>query len=223
MNLYSFQERTQLLLVIHQLKPFVSSNLAWIWVRFLLFRFLCLRNRAREVRDVAHTARPSGAWHMKSLRARELGGTLTSRLPEAHSGSLTLGDDVVLRDLPIKPLDAYRGMRLHYLDLSGTRASCLDDFGGDDETLAGVTKLYAGRCLLTSLRGLERFSSLRYLYLDQNLLESLEWTSVGRKDGTARAHSLFTAGDEGASAMAWSPQRLLVVDLLGNPLTAAVG
>ena len=159
---------------------------------------------------------------MKSLWARELGGSLTP-LPEARGGSLVLGDDVVLSKLPIKPLDAYRGMRFHYLDISGTRASCLDDFGGDDETLAGVIKLYAGRCLLTSLRGLERFTSLRYLYLDQNQLASVEWTSVFRTDGTVRSHSLFAADDEGASATAWSPQHLLVIDLQGNPVTERVG
>ena len=164
----------------------------------------------------------SSAQVMRSLWARELGGSLTP-LPEAHGGSLVLGDEVVLSKLPIKPLDAYRGMRFHYLDISGTRASCLEDFGGDDETLAGIVKLYAGRCLLTSLRGLERFTSLRYLYLDQNQLANVEWTSVCRADGTVRAHSLFAADEEGASATAWSPQHLLVIDLQGNPITEGVG
>ena len=63
---------------------------------------------------------------------------------------------ISLCDSPIRLLDAYHGTRLHYLDVSGTSANCLADFGGHDEMLSGVTKLYAGRCRLRSLHGLER-------------------------------------------------------------------
>ena len=159
---------------------------------------------------------------MKSaLLAREVGAKLMP-LPQVHDGTLVLGDNVVIGALPIKPLDAYRGTSLHYLDISGVRASCLADFGGDDETLAAVAKLYAGRCLLTNLRGLERFTSLRYLYLDHNLLESLEWTSLNG-DGAMQTHSLSAASDESDSATGWEPRQLLVIDLQGNPITQVAG
>lgn len=46
--------------------------------------------------------------------------------------------------------------------------------GGTDELLAGVTKLYACHSGLQSLEGLQRFSSLRWLYLDHNQLGEAE-------------------------------------------------
>ena len=79
-------------------------------------------------------------------------------------------------------------------------------------TVASVVKLYAGRCQLRTLRGLERFASLRYLYLEENQLQALEWF-----DSQGRARSLF---DESPG---WRPQQLLNICLQGNPVGDGLG
>ena len=147
------------------------------------------------------------------LTVRELSGTRAQRssLPEVRGGVLVLGQ-VDLAELPIRPLDAYSGTVLHYLDVSGCCANSIADFGGDAATVAGVVKLYAGRCQLKTLRGLERFASLRYVYLEENQLQTLEWF-----DSQERARSLF---DE---APGWHPQQLLNIDLRGNPVGDGLG
>eukprot|EP00966_Prymnesium_polylepis_P215539 4991355-Prymnesium_polylepis.1 len=140
-----------------------------------------------------------------------LTGTRASQrrpLPEAKGGVLVL-DQVDIAQIPIRPLDAYRGTSLHYLDVSGIRANSIAEFGGDDVTVGGIVKLYAGRCQLVSLCGLERFTSLRYLYLEENNLRPLEWT-----DSEGRVHGLF---DE---ATGW---QLLNIDLQGNPVSEGSG
>jgi hypothetical protein len=63
---------------------------------------------------------------------------------------------------------------VHYLDLGGVQAASLLDFGGTDALWGGVTKLYASRCGLTSLDGIARLTSVRYLYLDHNQLGAEE-------------------------------------------------
>ena len=55
--------------------------------------------------------------------------------------------------------------------LGGSRATSLAGFGGGDALLAGIKKLCASRCGLSSLEGLKRFVSLQYLYLDRNQFE----------------------------------------------------
>lgn len=173
----------------------------------------------REVAQQAHD--PSGK-RRRPLRDRELQTTPRLSLPSVSDGVLVL-DKVDLQRLPVRLLDAYRGERLHYIDLGGSRARSIADYGGDDAQLAHVTKLYASRCQLRSLAGLERFVSLRYLYLDRNELttEALAWDGA---DGAR--HSLLAADypehpDEIVHARSrWSPHRLETLDLTGNAIAA---
>ena len=98
------------------------------------------------------------------LRQREVGGGTRLRLPCPNSGTLVL--DEFCNSGPFRILDSVEEP-LRYLDLNGCRAATsLAGFGGSAATLAGVTKLYASHCALTSLEGLGQYQSLQALYLD---------------------------------------------------------
>lgn len=146
----------------------------------------------------AAAAGPSGA--PRALRDRETQGRWQRwTLPAARGGVLVLDEGLDLASLPIRPLDAYAGEQLHYIDLAGTQARSLADFGGDPATLRHVTKLYASRCGLTSLEGLEAFPALRYLYLDQNQLSLAELQRAAtRLDGPLLLEALDLAGNPAA-------------------------
>lgn len=114
-----------------------------------------------------------GKWP-RALHAREAGGArLTIPVPQPRTGVLVLEENLELRALPGRLLDHVDGP-IHYLDLGGVQASSLADFGGSDELLAGITKLYASHCGLRSLDGLHRLPSIRWLYLDHNQLGEAE-------------------------------------------------
>ncbi|PSC76662.1 leucine rich repeat [Micractinium conductrix] len=114
-----------------------------------------------------------GRWPV-ALAGRETGGRgLEVAPPRPNAGVLVLDEaHQALAALPGGVLGQVEGP-LHYLDLGGVQAPSLAAFGGVT-LLTGVTKLYACHSGLTSLAGLERLASIRWLYLDRNALSAQE-------------------------------------------------
>ncbi|KAL4421878.1 hypothetical protein ABPG77_003680 [Micractinium sp. CCAP 211/92] len=115
-----------------------------------------------------------GKWPV-ALQARESGRSrLAVAVPRASAGVLVLDEThQALLALPGSVLTHVEGP-IHYLDLGACKAHSLADFGGADELLAGVTKLYACHSGLRYLEGLQRLRNLRWLYLDHNELGEAE-------------------------------------------------
>jgi len=93
--------------------------------------------------------------------------------PRANRGVVVLDEGGRIYDRePWRLLDHIQDgdCSVHYLDLAGLQAVSLGDFGGSAIFWGGLTKLYASRCGLRSLDGLEALNSIMYLYLDFNNL-----------------------------------------------------
>ncbi|KAL4444164.1 hypothetical protein ABPG75_011901 [Micractinium tetrahymenae] len=141
-----------------------------------------------------------GRWPL-ALQARESGGTrLALTVPRASAGVLVLEEThQPLLALPGGVLAHVEGP-IHYLDLGSLQARSLADFGGSDELLAGVTKLYACHSGLRSLEGLQRFRALRWLYLDHNELGSAELLRIPELlPSDVRLESLDVRGNPGCT------------------------
>lgn len=90
---------------------------------------------------------------------------------------------------------------VHYLDLGGIQARSLLDFGGSDALWAGITKLYASGSGLTSVDGVARLASCRYLYLDNNHLNAPEILRIAAElPPGAQLVALDVSGNPGADA-----------------------
>eukprot|EP00240_Pyramimonas_obovata_P006764 CAMPEP_0118954068 /NCGR_PEP_ID=MMETSP1169-20130426/57649_1 /TAXON_ID=36882 /ORGANISM="Pyramimonas obovata, Strain CCMP722" /LENGTH=172 /DNA_ID=CAMNT_0006901641 /DNA_START=124 /DNA_END=639 /DNA_ORIENTATION=- len=94
----------------------------------------------------------------------------------SHDGGvLVLDEDLqIYSAMPHRLLDDFTTPGPHYLELGGIRATCLLDFGGSPAFWGNITKLYASRCRMRSLDGIDTLHNMRFLYLDQNELPEAE-------------------------------------------------